>query len=233
MTKAIKYYGTYSDDIGTTSIIIENDFQNLSTEIDGVKFVGSEFSSMAIINKSIHSEEQLERFTLYPTSIFNTDIIEETLFNCSFEFSVSQTIIDKTKNIESIYPLTIEYTLGKERSKPKRGLEFEKVRLRLSIGQLEFEGTGDFFEIAFDQIQKQFDDKYCFKNCYGCMYGDYSYAGQSSFGTMHCYVDQRDNYLKVKNKSDYVNLPTDFQQVQEIYCCDKYEIRKKGTGYRG
>jgi hypothetical protein len=234
MTGTTKYYGTYSDAFGTAAIVIENDFENLSAEIGGVKFMGCELSSMSIIDKSNYSEEQLERFTLWSIPIYNTNIAEECLCNCLFKFTISQRIIDKTTNIESVNALTIECALGKERPMPKSGLEFEKVRLCLSIGQFEFEGTGDFFEIAFDEIKKQLDNKYCFKNCYGCMFGDYSVYGQSSFGTMLCFVSQKEKYKDVTNKQEYMELTTDeTANVQEIYCCDKYEIRKVGAGYRG
>ena len=93
-----KYKGIYEDEFGKTEIKIENDFENLFLEIDGVKFIGSEFS-----------------------------------------------------------------------------------------------------------------DK--FKNCYGCMYGDYSVYGQSGFGSMLCYVNQKDEYIKVRTKEDYLSkLNTNYKK---------------------
>jgi hypothetical protein len=65
------------------------------------------------------------------------------------------------------------------------------------------------------------------------MYGDYSIYGQSSFGTMLCFVKQKDSYKGARNKHEYMELAGDYQQVQEIYCCDQYEIRTPGAGYRG
>ncbi len=233
MKEPLKYYGTYTDDFGTTAIVIENDFENLYIEIDGVKFKGSEFSDLAIVDKLQYPKQQLERFTFWSISIYNTDKIEECLCNCSFKFPITVTLIDKINNAERGNTLTIEYELGKERPKPMGGLDFEKVKLSLSIHQFEFVGTGDFFEIAFDEIQKQFDNKYCFKNCYGCMFGDYSVYGQSSFGTMLCFVRQKEKYKQVNSKQEYMELTDDYKRVQEIFCCDKYEIRKTGAGYRG
>lgn len=232
MKESLKYYGTYTDDFGTTAIVIENDFENLYVEIDGVKFKGSEFSDLAIVDKLQYQQQKLERFTLWSIPIYNTGKIEECLCNCSFKFPIAVTLIDKINNTERGNALTIEYELGKERPKPTGGLDFEKVKLRLSIRQFEFVGTGDYFEMAFDEIQKQFENKYCFKNCYGCMFGDYSVYGQSSFGTMLCFVRQKEKYKQVNNKQEYMELTSDYKQVQEIFCCDKYEIRKTG-GYRG
>lgn len=229
-----KYYGTYTDDFGTASIIIENDFNNISTEIDGVKFSGSEFSVMAIIDKSNYPKQRLERFTFSSFPIFNTNTNAECLCNCSFEITIMVTLIDKINQTESAHTLTIDYKLGKERPKPRGGIEFEEVKLSLLINGNIYEGTNGFFEYAFDQIRKQIQDKYQFKNCYGCMYGDYSVYGQSSFGTMLCFVLQKEKYKEVANKDDYMKLRTDeINIVQEIYCCDEYEIRKNGTGYRG
>jgi hypothetical protein len=66
------------------------------------------------------------------------------------------------------------------------------------------------------------------------MFGDYSVYGQSGFASMRCYVNQRNEYLNVKSKQDYMTqLSDDYRIVQEIDRCDKFEIRKSGSGYRG
>jgi hypothetical protein len=66
------------------------------------------------------------------------------------------------------------------------------------------------------------------------MYGDYSVYGQSGFGSMLCYVNPKDEYIKVRTKEDYLSkLNTNYKKVQEIFYCPKFELRKKGIGYRG
>lgn len=142
-----KYKGIYEDEFGKTEIKIENDFENLFLEIDGVKFIGSEFSDFAIDETQNYSKIQLERFSFYAIPIHGTDK---------------------------------------------------------------------------------------FKNCYGCMYGDYSVYGQSGFGSMLCYVNQKDEYIKVRTKEDYLSkLNTNYKKLQEIFYCPKFELREKGIGYRG
>jgi hypothetical protein len=128
--------------------------------------------------------------------------------------------------------MQIEYLIGKESSKPRGGLESEEVNVTIKIGDKVYSESSDLIEIAFDKISRQIANKYKFRNCYGCMYGDYSVYGQSGFGTMLCFVGQKDKYLQVKDKSAYMNLDTTYSQVQEIYCCDSFEIREKGIGYR-
>ena len=121
-----KYKGIYEDEFGKTEIKIENDFENLFLEIDGVKFIGSEFSDFAIDETQNYSKIQLERFSFYAIPIHGTDK---------------------------------------------------------------------------------------FKNCYGCMYGDYSVYGQSGFGSMLCYVNQKDEYIKVRTKEDYLSkLNTNYKK---------------------
>ncbi|WP_337085135.1 DUF6304 family protein [Elizabethkingia anophelis] len=232
MKEQIKYKGTYTDDFGTTAIIVENDFETLYAEIDGVKFSGSEFADLFIIDKSNYTDQQLKRFTFFSVPILNKSIVEEALCHCIFEIVVPQLIIDKTNNSEFYADLKIEYSLGI--AKPNGGLEDEKVKLSLIIEDKFYTGTSGLIEGAFDQIRNQFEDKYQFKNCYGCMFGDYSVFGQSGFGTMLCFVTEKEKYKAITNKWEYMELPTnDVTNVQEIYYCNKYEIRKTGAGYRG
>jgi hypothetical protein len=232
MKRQVKYHGTYKDNFGKTAIIIENNFKTLFTEIDGVEFSGSEFTSLIVSDKVKYTDDQLKRFTFFEIPVYNTDIVEQTLCNCIFEVFISQLIIDKTNFSEFYSDLKIEYSIGN--AIPRGGLEFEKITLSITIDGKNYTGTGDLIESAFDQIRNQFDDKYQFKNCYGCMFGDYSVFGQSSFGTMLCFVSQKDKYKKVTNKSEYMELPTEkIFCVQETYGCDKYEVRSKGAGYRG
>jgi hypothetical protein len=231
--RMIKYYGTYKDRFGETEIIVSNDFKILSLEIDGVKFSGPEFSGLAIIDKEKYSSSQSDRFSFFPANIDPEKEDYPTLCDCTFNILVPQMIIDtKTQKLFSVN-LSIHYHLGKERTKSRGGLEVEEVAISLEIFGKKYNGTGGYIEEAFDQIKDQFSDEYKFKNCYGCLYSDYSVYGQSSFGTMLCFVNQKEKYLKVKNKNDYLKLHSDFQQVQEIYCCSAYEIRRRGTGYRG
>jgi len=229
MIKPIKYYGTFTDDFGTTAICILNDFSNLYFEIDGVKFEGLEFGDFEITNKESYSGKQLERFTFCSTVICNHKM---TVF-------IPQVIIDTVEKKTFTTDLTLEYDLGKPKLPNLNRFDY-KLRITTKIDEQTFEGVSDcYFEDAFDQILKQIGDRYKFRNCYGCLYSDYSPYGQRGFGGMYCFVRQKEKYLKVdipkdSYKYDYLEaLAYDYDVVQETYFCDKYEIRKKGTGYRG
>ena len=224
-----QYNGLYKDNFGTENIIVYNDYDMLWVEINGMKFEGDEFSDLAIVEKSTYSEEQLQRFTFIQVPIYQTDIIRETLCNCSFEIIIPQIIIDKQANSTFLSDLRVEY----ERPIPRMGIDFDVVKISFVIKEIMYSGQSSDFESAFDQIRDQFSENYQFKNCYGCMYGDYGVAGNSSFGMMLCFVNQKEQYKAVTNKNEYIGLTEDIERVQEIYLCDKFEIRKKGAGYRG
>jgi len=230
--KQMKYNGIYSDKFGTTEIVIENDFKTLTFEVDGVMFRGSEFSDFSVVDKTKYSIRQLERFTFYSTPIYQSEEVVSELCDCTITLTTPQAIIDIEENIVFYTDMQIECLLGKELPKPKGELESEKVNVTIKIKDKVYSESSDLIEIALDKINRQIGDKYKFRNCYGCMYGDYSVYGQSGFGTMLCFVGQKDKYLQVKDKFDYLNLEANYSQVQEIYCCDRFEIRKNGIGYR-
>lgn len=228
------YKGLYRDNQGIQEIVITNDSYTLTTEIDGVVFSGADFDDLSIDNESNYTDKQLARFTFLKTPIYESDRLLETLCDCLFEITVPQVIIDKFDNVQFDSDLKIEIILGHARSeRPGQGIEFEYVTLSLSIAGKVYTGRSEHFEGSFDSIRDQVGDRYHLKNCYGCMYGDYSVYGQGCFGSVHCFRNQKVEYSKVTNKEEYMELAPPYRFVQEIYCCDEYEIRSRGAGYRG
>ena len=84
-----------------------------------------------------------------------------------------------------------------------------------------------------NEIIKQIKERYHIKNCYGCLYSDYSVYGNGSFGDMACFLVQKEKYIQTRGKLEYIGLEPDFDVVQEIYCCDAFKMRQEGVGYRG
>lgn len=80
-------------------------------------------------------------------------------------------------------------------------------------------------EEALNDIQRQFNSMYYFKNCFNCSFGNYSVFGNSSFGDMRCFVTQEQKFLEVQNKKDFIELEDEAIQVQEIYCCEEFESK--------
>lgn len=70
--------------------------------------------------------------------------------------------------------------------------------------------------------------------CYTCRYADYFVPGSQAFGDMICFKEQKQAYLQVKNKEQYMDLlPLVNTQVQEVYLCEEFENRGENIGYRG
>ncbi len=235
MEHSVSYVGTYKDAFGIVDIVIHNDFEKFSTKIGEVEFEGSEFDALAIINKQSYSVQQLERFTLSQTRIYGTNNFVEEVCNCTFNVNIPQLIISSKTQEEFVVNMNVEYVLGDKRPiHLGGGLEFEKIYLSFQIFDEIFRSEGDYFESIFEDIQSQFNSRYVLKNCFGCLYSDYSVYGQGALGSMLCFVRQKEAYLKVKDKVDYMkNLTDDYDIVQEIFLCDKFQARRKGTGYRG
>jgi hypothetical protein len=233
MSDAIKYKGRYTDSLGTQEIEVVNGYNMLTVEIDGVEFCGLVLDDLSIDDKSKYTEAQLERFTFCRTPVYQSDRFVESLCNCSFEIVLPQVIIDKLNDVQITSDLTIGYALGKPRPQAGRGIEYEILTLTMEIAGKTYSGTGSDVEVCFDRIRDQISDKYQLKNCYGCQYGDYSVYGQSSFGSMLCFRNQKEQYSKVISKADYLQLGAPDAHVEETYCCDEFEPRKYGAGYRG
>ncbi len=228
MKHRTEYRGTYTDEHETVPIVLENDFETLYTEIDGVKFEGYEFSSMFIRDIKDYSVQQLSRFS------FTENDFEGALWDCKFNIIIPQILINNQNNLEFQANLNLECILKTDISKSECRRKKEVIKLSIIIDEQIYVGEDTLIEGAFDKIRDQFSNKFQFKNCYGCTYGDYSVYGQSTFGTMLCYISEKEQYKKVVSKDEYMNLKTDkLVSVQEIYCCKAYEKRKLGMGYRG
>lgn len=208
------YYGTYSDAFGTTPIVIENNFQYLLFNIRDIKFQDTDFDHLTVYQSTLLTDFQLAQFTW----------LNDALINYHIQIALPLTLIcmQTQQIISCLADFSFEF-----------GTEHYIAKLAFELAGQSYFASGELLEILFDQIQKQFLGKYRFKNCYGCLYADYSVYGQAFMGSMSCFRNQKQNYLKVMNKDQYMQLEAPIEQVQEIYCCKTFEIRNQNAGYRG
>jgi len=222
----LEYTGTYQDKFGIEVIKIFNDFDVISFKLGIYKFTTSYFDNFQLDDYQSYNPKQLQRFTLKPVDIYESDEKIYELKDFDLSFSIPVTILnrktEKTTNSKLYIKLAIRMVDDDNR-----------ISLNISINGNEFSATSSIFEGAADQINKQIDDEFVIKNCYWCLYSDYSVSGQAIAGSMLCFLEHKDQYLKVKNKADYMDLPNDIPRVQEIYSCESFQPRKLGTGYRG
>lgn len=228
MDKKIKYKGYYIYKNDKIPIEIENDGETLSFSMYGIRFEGDEFSAFKTTEKL--EGEIVAHIEQWNCLILNLDKYESFLCNCTFEIDIPQVLINKSDGQSEELLLHVQYALGE--ALPKGGLNKELLTLTINLKGKTYTAQAGWFEDAFDQLMKEIGNSYYFQNCYGCLYSDYSIYGQAPFGGMQCYYDNKENYLKAANKTEFTDL-NGYKFVQETYVCDKFKKREPGTGYRG
>ena len=238
MTNQIATYPTrYKDQAGEINTEIKNRFDEetqlpLYLSLNGILFQGSSFDDFELINTGNYTTEKLNRFTLNKVKIWKSEEFVLELCNCELNFAIPTLLINNQENTTTNTSLKINLKLGKPAS--NGGIDFENATFEIEIEESKFISEGDVFEDAMIELQNQFADKYHFKNCFGCLYSDYSPYGNGFFGGMICLRNYKEEYLKTNSKSELLNLmEKEIIIVQETYCCPEFEKRLKNTGYRG
>lgn len=222
----ITYTSLYTDAFGNEKIAIVNNHSKFHTIIRGTNFIGSEFTDL--------TPEDSNEKTIFEKFFFTKFPSNPKLCNCSFEIEIPINLIE-TGTQKLIYVnMKMLCKIGPESSKITNGLEYEIYEFSIRLNDKIYFASADDFEMAMQNLQQQWNTKYHFKNCFGCAYSDYSVYGQSAFGSMLCFVKHKNEYLKIENKADYIEkLEGKGQRVQEIFCCEKFNMRSGNLGYRG
>lgn len=218
------YKGTFTDKNGTRNIEILNDYEDLSLTIDGFQFRGSALDSFSLVDVEKNEEKALAHFDLRKHKSNQPEIYYLDLYIYQLTLQIPQKIIEMSTKKEFEIMMDFQLELMER---------FEQAIVSFQINGEHFQAKNGFMEMILDDLQYQFKGKYRFKNCYGCMYGDYSVYGQGFMGSILCFKNQKEAYLKVQNKDEYMQLEMHDSQQQELFCCDEYEIRDRSVGYRG
>jgi hypothetical protein len=119
---------------------------------------------------------------------------------------------------------------------PNGGADREILFLRLIVGDSTFasQENDGWFEDALQDIQRQLPEEMYMRICFCCAYSDYHPVGNGLFGDLACFRNKKQEYLAICNKYALMDLwSTRIEEVQETYCCQEFERRQPGTGYRG
>lgn len=222
----VEYKGTYQDKFGTEEITIINDFKDISFKLGDFNFKGRNFDDFELDDYEKFTPEQLKRFIFKSYNVYQSDKKIYELKNFILSFSIPVTILDLETKQTSNSALFIKLDISTVDNDTR-------IFLKLVYNNKEFLGTSSLFEGAAEQLNKKIDGKFIIKNCFWCLYSDYSVYGQGLAGSMLCFLNYKNEYLKVKCKDEYMELPTNIPMVQEIYYCDSFEPRRPRTGYRG
>ena len=215
----MKWKFEYTDYRGTEFTELFNDGSHLKTFIRGVEFEGIDFESLEVCETS----RITDRITVWQNQLC------DCVINCEIPIQIQtiDNLVDTT--------LRIEYTLGKPQSD---GKSLDEYSLIISLQYDNATYTGDtksgYFEDEINRIQAQLPGNVFIRCCLNCMFSDYSPYGGGSFGSMLCFKNHKEEYVKVRCKADLWAIHDDFdKQVQETYICGEFLRRVKGIGYRG
>lgn len=132
----------------------------------------------------------------------------------------------------------VDYKLDGESVKSNAN-NCEKFVLLIEGQIYEAVNPSEFFEDSLQSICKQITGKYYLCNCFGCLYSDYSPYGQGNIGSLCCFVENKEKYLKVYSKYEGEYTIWDafndgFVQCQETAICKLFAPRINCLGgYRG
>jgi hypothetical protein len=232
-----QYPTIYTDKSGRVITTMHNMFAETGTQclevvIDGVHFTGSSFDTLELRTLENCTEEQLKRFTFNKVPVSGSNGFVWELCNCRIDVHIPQIVLDIENELELQADLKLVLDLGKPYS--NGGLDNLNAQFILTFGKLKYMSESDGFETSFAQIQKEMMPEYKFKNCFSCHYSDYSPAGSGFFASLMCFRQNKAAYLTAVNKDDFFKLAAaGYIPIQEIYGCEQFEPREKGTGYRG
>ena len=165
--------------------------------------------------------------------IFLFDESRELKFS-TVRYCIPQVLLLKSREIPATLTLTFNSNVPKfDPSNPwTMELEFEGKRIKRNM-------TGIGFETDYRLLEKEHGAALPLKNCFGCMYSDYSPYGGDVIGTMLCFRVCKNEYLAVRDKHDLLDLGekhfVNVEAVPEIYTCEEFAPRdsSKHIGYRG
>jgi hypothetical protein len=223
------YKGVLETSLGKSEIEIKNDFEHLEFEIDNFKFIGTSFDDFELLNYENYSKSELKNFSFNKIRFGNGFSYEL----CDCKLTVNIPIQIKDIENEKVFTENLEMKVETGKSIGNGMTEDVKVSLNLKIFDKNYSAVNFDFENGANEIKSQLEPKYKFINCFGCSFSDYSPYGKAIFGTMLCFKNKKEEYLKVKSKDGLFDLGKEDRIVQEIYQCSEYEPRGINVGYRG
>ena len=212
------YQARYTNSAFSEDTHIENDGETLRMILGGVEFSGNDFDSLSPAKE------------LTPDQLKHYPLDDQWLCLCTIECQVPVLIISPSSETNGI--IDFKLTLGDPSS---NGLVDCKLHVDIIFGGKVFSGPGEsgWFEDELLEIQKQLPDGVFFQSCINCAYSDYSPYGHGLFGSMMCFRNMKEQYLRVDSKDEFWAIHDHYERkVQETYCCKEFD-RRTGAGYRG
>jgi hypothetical protein len=237
-----EYPATYTDEHGVEQTVIRNDGKALLMTLRGVEFTSKwldEFEPTIAVDDPRLAAFPLNRWRGCTQWGPNTGRQRAELGSCRIEFVMPVAVVSPEKNLQG--QLTVQLTFSAWADPAAMGAEWaerKQLHLVLSVGDRAYPGRGmGDFESEMLVIQRELPEGWYVKACINCAFSDYSVYGSGMFGCIICYRCCKSEYLKVRDKDEYMEIMYRYvdqvDRVQETYLCPEFERRVPGTGYRG
>ncbi|WP_310602879.1 DUF6304 family protein [Anaerosporobacter sp.] len=245
----------YKDKQHDLDIVIENHYDDNYTEqsfkicIDGVIFGGSGLDDWELSETESNISDIMKKFSMLKYGSKETGY-HYWLQSYQMQMRIPCMVFSLTEKRKISAELDIVFNnSNQENARAIYKLDGKSVNPNMNICErfaLIVEGKyynaielSEYFEISMQSICKQIAGKYYLYNCFGCLYSDYSPYGQNNIGSLCCFVESKEKYLKVygKNEGEYTiwdAFEEGFVQCQETAVCNEFAPRINCLGgYRG
>lgn len=215
-----RYPATWSDPNGTVSTSISNDGAELRMSVRGVEFAGRDFESFSPVEGT--PPDRLAGFSIHHGCL------------CSYRLKWRMPIPVRIDARTVVGGLWVGLVVGDPG--PNGSLVGGHLQIALDYGGFWFQGSGTsgWFESELLEIREQLPAGTHLLACIDCLYSDYSPYGSGMFGSMMCFRNLKEEYLRVSTKDELFEIHDRYDRtVQETYLCPEFEKREPGTGYRG
>lgn len=247
------HYKDSAHDADIEIINTEGEYKNdpLSFTLDGIEFKGTSLGDFELANESQY-EEAKSKFNILKSGGFTLAGREipysYRLQRYSLDVDMPVIVVRKSNGSELEAMLHISFVFvdpDMDKVRCRTYCDDERVypdnavvnEFSLSVEEEKFTSAQKTlcFEDAMIDISRQMAENYFLKCCVTCQYSDYSPYGSDDYGTMLCFRNYKEDYLKVNSKDDFFEYAgdKDFESRQETYLCGEYEPRRKCSGYRG
>ena len=208
---------TYKDQYGTVKTDLKTDGHKLYLTLRDIAFEGVDFESLEGKRDS---------------SKFDYCLEYDDLTNFTMEVVFPLTIVHH--QVEIVHKLECTIVVKHK--------ELTKIDAKLvgSFGLLTLRNQEEF-EYVLINLQKKLPKNHSIKSCLSCRYADYHPVGNGIFGGLHCFVNLKEEVLRVTDKFEFMDLWTDEHvanetifNVQETFLCGKHEfVQEADWVYKG
>jgi hypothetical protein len=218
------YAARYEDRRGQEATTIWNDGEMLRVIVRGVEFAG--YHPFSLKPTADPNSPQLVGFVLDPRPRYADELCAYVL-----EYDVPIPVVAREEVRDAILHVRAE------KARPEEGWDACELLLTLSYDGCDYQGGGEefYFEDALYELQAALPEGVYIKACVNCAFSGASvYGGSRGLGDLRCYRNNKDAFLSIKHKGDFMRLMKNYvEEVQETYLCPEFERRMPGAyGYQ-